>query len=211
MYDYPMHQFVDVSDGETGLALLTDGLKEYEIVDDGKRSIAITLLRSFEYKIEPSSLQDYSHKKGSQCLGESNFRVGIYPHKGDWLKGEVYEKALNFNNSVRLVQTSSSEGDLSPICSFLNIEPSELIFSALKKPENEAGNIFVLRLYNPTGMKIKGVIKTLFEIKNAARISLEEEYLSELKMIDSNSVEISLNRKEIVTMKLEIKGLKREK
>ena len=71
MYDFPLHHFVDVTDNKNGIAILVDGLKEYELLNDKKKTLAITLLRGFEYIIAPSSKQDYTHKKGSQCLGKS--------------------------------------------------------------------------------------------------------------------------------------------
>ena len=41
-------RFVDASDGDVGLALVHDGLLEYEVVDDG-RELALTLLRATGY------------------------------------------------------------------------------------------------------------------------------------------------------------------
>ena len=45
---FPSRRFVDASDGRAGLALLHDGLLEYEVVDDG-RALALTLLRAVGY------------------------------------------------------------------------------------------------------------------------------------------------------------------
>ena len=52
---FPSRRFVDASDGTVGLALVHDGLLEYEVVDDG-RELALTLLRSVGYlsRSEPS-------------------------------------------------------------------------------------------------------------------------------------------------------------
>ena len=46
------------------------------------------------YIIAPSSKQDYTHLKGSQCLGKSSYNLAIYPHKGDWQLGEAYNCLL---------------------------------------------------------------------------------------------------------------------
>ena len=45
---FPSRRFVDASDGAAGLALLHDGLLEYEVVDDG-HALALTLLRAVGY------------------------------------------------------------------------------------------------------------------------------------------------------------------
>ncbi|MGE5682833.1 MAG: glycoside hydrolase family 38 C-terminal domain-containing protein, partial [Bacillota bacterium] len=74
MYDYPMYHFVDVSDKlNAGAAVFVQGLTEYEVLEDKVRTLAITLFRGFKYIIAPSSVQDYSHKKGSQVLGEHSY------------------------------------------------------------------------------------------------------------------------------------------
>ncbi|MEH0152733.1 glycoside hydrolase family 38 C-terminal domain-containing protein, partial [Limibacter armeniacum] len=62
MYDFPMHQFVDLTDGKKGAAILVDGLKEYEVLEDQDKTIAITLLRGFEFIINPAAEQDYTHE-----------------------------------------------------------------------------------------------------------------------------------------------------
>ena len=45
---FPSRRFVDASDGTAGLALIHDGLLEYEVVGDG-RALALTLLRAVGY------------------------------------------------------------------------------------------------------------------------------------------------------------------
>ncbi len=205
MYDYPMHQFVDVTDGNNGFAVLVDGLKEYEILNDKKKTLAITLFRGFEYIIQPSSKQDYTFQKGSQCLGEQFFNLSFYPHTGDWLKGEVYKEALNFNNSIRLVQMGGSEGKLPATAGFIKLEPEELIFSALKKSEDEKSNSYVLRFYNPTNKKITGKVTTLFKLQKVEQLTLEEKFVDELKLTDQNKFSIKAEKKKIITLKIYIK------
>ncbi|KAA0248509.1 MAG: hypothetical protein EDM75_13985 [Chlorobiota bacterium] len=92
MYDFPMHQFMAVSDGRNGAAIFSKGLKEYEVLPDTHNTIAITLIRSFNYIIAPSSVEDYSEMKGSQCLGKQSFELAFYPFKGDWSE----DNAFNF-------------------------------------------------------------------------------------------------------------------
>ena len=42
----PMQNFLDLSDGKRGVAFMSKGLREYEVVDDPRRTLAITLMRS---------------------------------------------------------------------------------------------------------------------------------------------------------------------
>ncbi len=200
MYDFPLNQFVDISDNKHGLAILVDGLKEYEVRDDKDRTIAVTLFRGFEYIIQPSSKQDYTFQKGSQCLGKSEYRLAIYPHSGNWKDGNVYREALNFNNQLSIVQTGKAKGKLPAELSFLKIEPEDLIFSALKKSED--GNGFVLRVYNPTEKDFKGEVEFYNPISKVEHVTLEEIFVREINLNSKNSFTVSLNKKKIGTYKI---------
>lgn len=200
MYDYPLHHFADVSDDKNGLAVIVDGLKEYEVKDDKQRTIAVTLFRGFEYIIQPSSKQDYTFQKGSQCLGKSSYRLAIYPHKGDWQIGEVYKEALSFNNPLSLVQSGKAKGTLPIENSFIKIYPDDLIFSALKKSENENG--FVLRVYNPTEKDVEGRIEFFKPISKVEQVTLEEILVNDVELINQKSFSVSLAKKKIGSYKI---------
>jgi mannosylglycerate hydrolase len=200
MHDYPLHHFTDVTDGKHGLSVLVDGLKEYELLNDKKKTLAVTMLRGFEYIIAPSSKQDYTHLKGSQCLGKSSYRMAIYPHKGDWQFGDVYKEALNFNNHISLVQTGKANGALASELSFMNVTPDDLTFSALKKSED--GNDFVLRVYNPTEKDVEGKVEFYNPISKVEQVTLEEIFVREINLNDKNSFTVSLNKKKIGTYKI---------
>lgn len=201
MYDYPLHNFVDLSDGKSGASVFVNGIKEYEILDDKEKTIALTLFRAFTYIIQPSSKEDYSHQKGSQCLGIQNYKLSFYPHQGDWQKGEVYREALNFNNEIRLFQTGNIKGKLNPTTSFFTIKPNELVFSCLKKSES-GDNSFILRLYNPTNKEIKGRISSVFNIKNVSLVTLEEKEIEDIKFNGKNRINITAGSKKIITLKI---------
>ncbi len=201
MYDYPLHHFVDLNDGKNGCAVIVSGLKEYEVLDDTSKTIAITLLRAFTYIIQPSSKEDYSHKKGSQCLGTHEYSISFYPHKGNWNGGKVYTQALNFNNDLRLFQTGKLKGNLSPASSFIQIEPDDLVFSCFKKSEDE-DNRYILRIYNPTEREVEGQIKFLFTLISVERVSLEEKLISSDLQKNKHSFKVKVRTKEIQTFRL---------
>jgi alpha-mannosidase len=200
MYDYPLHHFADVTDGKNGLAVLVDGLKEYELLNDKNKTLAVTLFRGFEYIIAPSSRQDYTHLKGSQCLGKSSYNLAIYPHSGDWQAGEVYKEALNFNNHISLVQTGKAQGKLPSELSFMKVTPDDLVFSALKT--SEAGNGFVLRIYNPTEKDIEGKVEFYNSLIKVEQVTLEELLVKEINLSDKKSFSVSLAKKKIGTYKI---------
>lgn len=203
MYDYPAYHFAGVSDGKHGCAVFLQGLTEYEVRDDSRRTMAVTLLRGFRYIIAPSSVQDYSHKKGSQMPGMHSFRMAFYPHAGSWKEGNVYAEALRFNTPVSICEVGRTEGDIPKEYSFIRIEPEELIFSCLKKADDDSSNRYVLRMYNPTNKFIKGKICTSFTVRNAHYVTLEEKHSGELNF-KKHTVVIKAEPCSIVSVMIEV-------
>jgi len=202
MYDFPMHNFVDVSNNKIGTAIFVDGLKEYEVLDDKNKTLAITLLRGFEYIIAPSSIQDYTFQKGSQCIGIHKYKLGYFLHRDNWESADVYNKALNFDNELRIVQHGSSNGELETQKSFFSIGNKKLLFSCLKKSEKEEENCAILRVYNPTESEQHTFIAFFKEIKDVEEVSLEENFKQELQLSSPNSFEVKFPQKKIKTFKV---------
>jgi len=199
MYDFPMHQFMAVSDGRNGAAIFTKGLKEYEILPDTQNTIAITLLRSFNYIISPSSVKDYSELKGSQCLGKQSFELAFYPFKGDWSDGNVYPEALKYNLPLSAVVSSKANGTMPSTMSFIKIEPGNLIFSCFKRAESEEDGEFVIRVYNPTEEGISGKISFGIPPKHVSRTTLEEEILENKNLTVPNELSVKIGAKKLKT------------
>ncbi len=199
MYDFPLHNFVDINDGKKGLAILVNGLKEYEVFDDDKRTIALTLLRAFSYVIVPSSVEEYLDMKGSQCLGEHNFKISIYPHLKNWDDGKVYPEAMKFNQPLLLVETNKLSEKVLDDVSFIKLKPENLIFSCFKKSEDK--NAYVLRVYNPTNETLKGEISFLWELKSVELITLEEKTIQSFNF-ESKKLFIEVEPKKIVSLKI---------
>ncbi len=212
MYDYPMHHFVDVANDSEGTAVLVDGLKEYEVRDDEDQTLAVTLMRSFEYRIPVASEVDYSGMKGTQCFGKQQYRLAFYPHEGNWESGGVFEQAFRFNYALRMFETGPAGGDIAPGTSFLNISPSVLTFSSIKKAQGSyAGENgtkgpegqFVLRLYNPSDRPVSGEITSWFPVKKATQLTLEEKPAGELSVREGRKISIDAASRQIVTILLE--------
>ncbi len=199
MYDFPLHNFVDVNDGNNGLAIIVDGLKEYEILDNKNRTIALTLLRAFSYVIVPSSTEEFLDMKGSQCLGKHEFKLSIFPHRSNWDAGNVFPEAIKFNQPLSLVETNSiTSNNLIPN-SFIRIQPENLIFSCFKKGED--GKSYVLRIFNPTDNILHGAISLHWTLKEAFVVNLEELVIEKINF-NNNSINLVVPPKKIVSLKL---------
>ena len=80
--------------------------------------------------------------------------------------------------------------------SFLEIQPTEIVLSALKKCEHR--DTLVLRLFNPTNKKIVGKIRTYSQIKEAWLTNMNEERREEIKA-EKNSLTVEFGKKKINT------------
>ncbi len=202
---HPQHRFVDVSDGNVGLAILNDGLREYEVTDDQEKAIVVTLMRAFEIALATVSWRWERHPEMrlSQSPGEHEFRYAIYPHAGTWSKANVYEQAERLTTPMEIAQVGPHAGDLPKSLSFFKIEPKTLILSAMKRAERSQQ--VVLRLFNPTDKTVQGTIHCFRKIKSAELLNLNEESVKKLSVSgDKNSVNISVPKKKIFTIGLMI-------
>ncbi len=203
---HPHQRFVDVSDGKVGLAIINDGLREYEVTDNKSRTIGITLFRAFEIALTTVSWKWERHPemKGSQSLGEHEFNYFIYPHKGNWDSGEVMQQADSFNVPIEIAQAGPYKGNFPKEFSFIELKGKGLMLSSIKKAE-DSDNIIV-RVYNPTKRKIVGELKLFRNIAKAGLVNLNEEELnnSELK-IYKNKISFEARTKKIITLKIKVK------
>lgn len=203
---FPMQRFVDVSDRKGGLAIVNDGLREYEVTPGEERAIAITLMRAYEIALTTVSKRWERHPEMrlSQCPGEHEFRYLIYPHAGTWDEAEVYAEVERLAVPLELAQAGPHGGDLPQRLGFLSVEPINAVVSALKRSEDGKG--VVLRLFNPTARTIEATIRTHARIRGAQMLTLEEEPLKKLSP-QAKSVKTTLAPRKIVTIKLEIDAI----
>ena len=205
----PQQSFVDLSDGKAGLAILNRGLREYEVEQDEDRTLALTLLRGVRYPKIAGGADPWADDPAPvkcQCLGSFEFNYAIYPHQGDWKRGDLYQEARRFNVPLRLAQCSQGLRLLEPELSFLQISPKTLILSALKLGRSERS--LILRVFNPTNQKLLGTITTANELKRVRLVNLNEEPVQEVALTDGHSLELEVGRKKIVTLELFMKPLR---
>lgn len=198
---YPCHRFVDMSDGEVGLALINDGIREYEVKDDDDRTLYLTLLRGYVFRNSPiiDRWDVYPEMELSQSLGENEWRYAIYPHPGDWQQGDVYSEADAFNLELHVGQAGVHEGDLPWSMSFLTVEPKRLSISAVKKCEDRDSTI--IRIFNPTDGDVDSTVSAFRPITAAWLNNMNEERRDEMQP-EGNEVSFPIPRKKIVTLEL---------
>ncbi|MFB9274062.1 alpha-mannosidase [Cohnella cellulosilytica] len=134
--------FADVSDGSRGLTVANRGLNEYEVLRDGRNTIAVTLLRSV------SELGDWGvfPTPEAQCLGEHAAELTIIPHSGDGAASGAFALAYQFPVPWTVAQTGVHDGRLAAIDAPLHWEGEGIAFSSMKLAE-DSGDL-MLRWYN---------------------------------------------------------------
>jgi alpha-mannosidase len=144
-------RFVDASDGELGLAVLHDGLLEYELVDGG-RELALTLLRATGYlsraniSLRPNPAGPLDPLEGPQLQRPLVLEYALLPHRGTWEDARLHARADELLVPLERVRGGGMAGASRPATGRpLRIEGAEV--SAVQR---DAGGL-VLRLYNPGG------------------------------------------------------------
>jgi alpha-mannosidase len=142
-------RFVDASDGAVGLALLHEGLLEYEVVDDG-RELALTLLRATGYlsrselALRPNPAGPLDPLEGPQLQRPLTLRYAVLPHRGDWRTADLHARADEFSVPLERVRGGGAAGASRPVTGRpLAVEGA--VVSALHR---EPGGL-VLRVFNP--------------------------------------------------------------
>jgi mannosylglycerate hydrolase len=197
--------FIDINDGEYGIALLNQGLPEYEILPENN-TITLTLVRSVGWL----SRDDLEYRKvgagpslptpEAQCLGQHTFFYALIPHQGNWDDARIPQRTRQYKTKVLTKQLKNQQGNLPDRYSFMELEGKNLVISAFKKHECE--DKLVIRVYNPTEKNITEKIKFGFNIRKIFLGRLDERYDKEL--LYGDGVRITLKPKEIKTIILEV-------
>ena len=193
----PHRYFLDVNDGKNGLAIITKGTHEYELLDYNNKTIAVTLLRCIQ--TGPESRTN-PHEPLAQCKGEHTFAFSIYPHEGNWEKGGVYEETYRKHTPLRLVQMRKNKGPLPRELSFFKIHPTVLVLSAIKM--SERGDSIIARFHNPTDKTIECSLESFSKIASAREVDLEEIGIKDLNVINEKVVKFTVSKRRIFTIEL---------
>lgn len=198
---FPMQRFVDVSDGAAGLAIINDGLREYEVSQDAERTVFITLMRAYEVNLTTVSCRWETHPemKLAQCPGDHEFQFYVAPHAGDYAAGGVLMEADRFSAPLEPAQAGAHPGALPPRHGFLEVSPRNLVLSAFKRAEDGQG--WIIRVFNPANTPIEGSLRLGQPVASAEAVTLEEVSIAPLA-VEGNRVALSAGPKKIVTVKV---------
>ncbi|HJN14256.1 MAG TPA: glycoside hydrolase family 38 C-terminal domain-containing protein, partial [Armatimonadota bacterium] len=176
----PQQGFVAVEDEDHGLAVINQGLPEYEVLPDAERTVALTLLRCvgrLSMSGDAGAMDaEYNYTPEAQCLDTYSFRYAVLPYAGTWSDAGIPDEAQQFNVPLRGVQTGVHGGELPASDSLVVLDADGLVLSTVKKAETD--DRIIARVFNPTTEPKAGRIG----VKGASRaelVALSEESIEE--------------------------------
>lgn len=194
----PMQSFVTLENGERGLAVITEGVREYQIVGEKFDTIALTLFRSFGYMGRENLLYRPGRASGekivetpnAQLLGKLEFDFGVHIYNDEFDKAHIANVAKKFLTPIqvyeyadflngRMIFAFRDEDQIyENSFSLFEFENENFALSSIKKEENGTG--LVIRIFNPMKSEgTKGKITFSKKNKNAYYAMLDESYLDE--------------------------------
>ena len=220
--------FVDVSDGQTGLAIFNRGLPEYEARQgEGGVEVALTLLRCVGWLSRGDMLTRPGHAgpmletPGAQCPGDYEFHYAIQPHAGAW--EAIIHDAHAFNAPCAVLTDRTTEGilptdvesppipweriprgqelDILPSSgSFVTLSPPELVLSSVRQT---ARGSLTVRCYNPTTRTVTGRLQLLWPVRSAVLVNFLGAPQRELQ-VEDGAIVFDAPAKGIITIHSEL-------
>jgi alpha-mannosidase len=199
---HPTSGFVAIEGEGRGLAVFGKGLREYEVTPEGQ--IYLTLLRSVgwlsrgDLKSRPGNAGPPYETPGAQCMGRQVFEYAVMPYQGGWLDAGVHHEVQRFN--LPPLASEVKDGDPGQrTVTFLEVEPGEILISALKLSEEHDG--LTLRLCNLSETQMEGSIRIGFAASKAFSMDLNESDLVPLPL-EEGTLPLQFRAKEIKTVLL---------
>jgi alpha-mannosidase len=192
---YPHSSFVAVENEGGGMAVITSGTQEYEVMDESRRTVAITLLRAFGRGAgEPQEYID------SQELGSHTYRFALLPYTGNWELAGVVCASRQFNQKPLAVMTNGHPGTLPAGKSLLSIVGKGIDVTAVKHSEDRES--LVIRLVNLSEVTQTVRISHVGRITGAHKLNLAEDRLQTLPVDQDGALSLTVAPRQIATVEI---------
>ena len=201
----PTQSYVSLTDGKQGIAVISQGVREYEVLDD--HMIRLTLFRTYGFMGKENLIYRPGRASGeriietpaAQLLKEMDFAFGFTTYASDINEANVDTLAKAYNTNIevytyaeflngRLIFSQREiEGTKEARYSLFETE-NKLVVSAMKKAEDNDG--YIIRLFNGKNHEnISDTIKFNFDVKEAYYTNLREEKTEDIK-VENNTINV---------------------
>lgn len=201
----PTQSYVSLTDGKQGIAVIPQGVREYEVLDN--HMIRLTLFRTYGFMGKENLIYRPGRASGeriietpaAQLLKEMDFAFGFTTYASDINEANVDTLAKAYNTNIevytyaeflngRLIFSQREiEGTKESRYSLFETE-NKLVVSAMKKAEDNDG--YIIRLFNGKNHEnVSDTIKFNFDVKEAYYTNLREEKTEDIK-VENNTINV---------------------
>lgn len=201
----PTQSYVSLTDGKQGIAVIPQGVREYEVLDN--HMIRLTLFRTYGFMGKENLIYRPGRASGeriietpaAQLLKEMDFAFGFTTYASDINEANVDTLAKAYNTNIevytyaeflngRLIFSQREiEGTKESRYSLFETE-NKLVVSAIKKAEDNEG--YIIRLFNGKNHEnTSDTIKFNFDVKEAYYTNLREEKTEDIK-VENNTINV---------------------
>ena len=183
--------FIELFDESKALLVANRGLMEYEVLRDGRNTMALTLLRGVgeigDWGVFPTP--------EAQCSGTQTAEYAVSLGRDGF---PLYREGWAFYyGESRAVSMSRQSGTAAPKDSVAELVSGDVVISAIKKAEDN--EMFVLRLYNPLNEAQAVRVRFNPSVSRACLSNLNEEPGEELPL-SGHTAAFEAGPKKIVTL-----------
>ncbi len=183
-FEVPAQRWADLSDTKHGFSLLNDSKYGYDVKGNVLR---LSLLRSPEW---PDPHADEGHHE---------FTYSLYPHVGTWREAQTVRRGYELNYKPIAMQSQKHEGTLPSQHSFVQVEPANVVLTAIKKSEDD--DFLILRFYEWAGREADVELHLPAGAQSASETDLMERSIGDLA-VHNDAVTVHTKPYEIKTLKV---------
>jgi len=207
---FPLRSFVAVEHEAQGLAVLTRGLHEYELVDSERGTLALTLLRCVGHLEWRKQSHYVFETPEAQCLGVQRFEFAVCAYGSGEERAALPRRAEALGRPVETLEFAPGRGRLKGGArrassllprqqQLLQVEPVEVLVTAVRRCEKR--DALLVRLVNLSEEKVEARLTCGLALKEAHQLDLLERRKKRLDPV-RNRLVLSLKAKEIATLEL---------
>ncbi len=185
------HKWADISEDGFGVSLMNDCKYGYDIKDGVMR---LTLIKS---GIEPNKDADKE---------EHFFKYSLYPHEGNWKKGNTVQKAYEINVPLIASIEKAHKGSLPEKLSFITLNKDNVILETVKKAEDS--DDIVVRMYECYNRRTEVKLTFFNDFIKICECNLLERDINEISF-EKNSFSFTIKPYEIKTFKISCANFKK--
>lgn len=179
------HKYADVSEGDYGVALMTDSKYGYEV--EGS-VLGLSLLKAATWPDETAD------------IGKHEFIYSLYPHKGNCRESDLERKSYLMNNPLFGIENKRGAGKLPKEWSFVSCEADGVYVETVKKAED--GNGYIFRIVEKKNRTTNCDFNFGVPPKKVYLCDLMENVLQEINTFNEYTIQYKIKPFEILTLKV---------